>query len=103
MAFLTVDEAVKKFREGRMLIIVDDGNEENEGNLCIAAEHISPETLNFMSKNGRGLISVAMTPERLDELEIPLMVNGSDGKRGSAFCVSVEASRESTSGMSAFD
>ncbi len=103
MKFATVDEAVKDLREGRMLIIIDDGDKENEGNLCIAAEYISAEAINFMSKHGRGLISASMTAERLDELEIPLMVKSCDGKRGTAFCVSVEASRESTSGMSASD
>jgi len=103
MKFASVEKAVKDLRDGKMIIIVDDEDSENEGDLCLAAEFVTPEAINFMSVHGRGLITLAMTGERLDELKIPLMVSDSTSKRGTAFCVSIEASRETTSGISAKD
>jgi 3,4-dihydroxy 2-butanone 4-phosphate synthase/GTP cyclohydrolase II len=103
MRFATVEEAAADLRGGRMLIVVDDGGEDNEGDFCVAAEHVTAESINFMTKHGRGLVSMAMTSERLDELQIPLMVEDGNGRRGSAFCVSVEASRDGSSGMSSSD
>jgi 3,4-dihydroxy 2-butanone 4-phosphate synthase/GTP cyclohydrolase II len=101
MKFASINEAIGDLRAGKILVVVDDGSEDNEGNLCVAAEHVTPESIDFMTKRGRGLVSIAMTAERLDELRIPLMGEGGEGGRSTAFCVSVEAFRNSTSGMSA--
>ena len=79
-----------------MIIILDDEDRENEGDLVCAAELVTPEIVNFMATHGRGLICLPMTPERLDELEIPLMVKENTARRGTAFCVSIEARREIT-------
>jgi len=72
--FASIEDAVAAIRAGRMIIVVDDEDRENEGDLTIAAEKITPEAINFMARYGRGLICLSMTPERIDELEIPLMV-----------------------------
>ena len=73
--FAPIEDAIAAIRAGEMVIVADDEDRENEGDLTIAAEKITPETINFMAKYGRGLICLAMTPERLDELEVPLMVS----------------------------
>jgi 3,4-dihydroxy 2-butanone 4-phosphate synthase/GTP cyclohydrolase II len=86
-----------------MVIVVDDEDRENEGDLTIAAEKITPDAINFMARCGRGLICLAMTPERLDELEIPLMVSQNSSRFETAFCVSIEAKRGTTTGISAAD
>lgn len=105
MPRLTVDQAIADVRSGRFIIIVDDDDRENEGDLMIGAQFVSPEFVNFMTCHGRGLVCVAMTGERLDDLHLPLMVpaheNGSGF--GTAFTVSVEASTGVTTGISAFD
>ncbi|HSE97224.1 MAG TPA: 3,4-dihydroxy-2-butanone-4-phosphate synthase, partial [Blastocatellia bacterium] len=103
--FATIQEAVEDFRQGRMVIIVDDEDRENEGDLACAAERVTPEIINFMAKYGRGLICLSLTPERLDELQIPLQISESDNTatRGTAFCVSIEARRGVTTGISAAD
>ena len=103
--FATVDEALEDLRAGRMILIVDDEDRENEGDLCCAAERVTPEIVNFMATHGRGLICLPMTPERLDELDLPLMVQPgrNTARRGTAFCVSVEARRDITTGISAAD
>src|SRR5215212_5575594 len=87
----SVEEAIEEFRAGRPVIIVDNEDRENEGDVCIAAEFCTPETINFMAKNARGLICVAMTGERLDELELPLMTGQNTSPLGTAFTVTVEA------------
>jgi hypothetical protein len=87
--FARIEDAVAALRAGKMVIIVDDEDRENEGDLTIAAEKITPEAINFMARYGRGLICLAMTPERLDELEIPLMVVQNSSRFETAFCVSV--------------
>ena len=74
MPFATIEEAIKEIQEGRIVIIVDDEDRENEGDLMVAAEKVTPEAINFMATHGRGLICLAMTGHRLDELNIPLMV-----------------------------
>src|SRR5215831_2892390 len=89
--FASIEDAVESIRAGRMVIVVDDENRENEGDLTIAAEKITPEAINFMARYGRGLICLPMTPERLDELEIPLMVQQNSATFGTAFCVPIEA------------
>src|SRR5690349_21580025 len=101
--FATIDEAIDAIRAGRMIIVVDDEDRENEGDLTIAAEKISPDAINFMARYGRGLICLSMTPERLDELEIPLMVSQNTSRFETAFCVPIEAKGRTTTGISAAD
>ena len=90
---------------GRMVVVVDDEDRENEGDLTIAAEKVTPEVINFMARHGRGLICLPMTGERLDELRIPLMVQDeqNSAKFGTAFCVPIEAKQGTTTGISAAD
>jgi 3,4-dihydroxy 2-butanone 4-phosphate synthase/GTP cyclohydrolase II len=103
--FSPIPEAIDDIREGRMVIVVDDEDRENEGDLTLAAEKVTPEAINFMARYGRGLICLPMTPERLDELRIPLMVqDGENSARfGTAFCVPIEAKQGTTTGISAGD
>src|ERR1044071_4060759 len=105
MQFATIEEAINEILEGRMIIIVDDEDRENEGDLMVAAEKVTPEAINFMAKHGRGLICLAMTGHRLDELNIPLMVadNSNTSQYGTAFCVSIEARRNVSTGISVHD
>ncbi len=103
MALATIPEAVEDIRAGKFLIIVDDEGRENEGDLVIAAEKVTPEAINFMARYGRGLICIAMTGERLDELMIPMMVYDNTSKFASPFTVSVEAKHDVTTGISAHD
>ena len=101
--FSSIEEALEAIREGRMIIVVDDENRENEGDLTIAAEKVTPEAINFMARHGRGLICMPMTPTRLDELDVPLMVSQNTTKLHTAFCVSVEAKVGTSTGISAAD
>ena len=101
--FLTVEQAALEIAAGRIVIVVDDEDRENEGDLTIAAEKVTPESINFMATHGRGLICMPMTGERLDELGIPLMVDRNTSSLETAFCVSVEARRGVTTGISAAD
>ena len=102
--FATIDEAIEIFRRGEMLIIVDDEDRENEGDLVVAAEKIRPEAINFMAKYGRGLICLSLTEERCRELELPLMVDESQMiPLGTAFTVSIEARGKVSTGISAQD
>jgi 3,4-dihydroxy 2-butanone 4-phosphate synthase/GTP cyclohydrolase II len=101
--FADIDDAVAEIRAGRMVIVVDDEDRENEGDLTIAAEKVTPDAINFMAKYGRGLICLSMTPERLDELEIPLMVSQNSSRFDTAFCVSIEAKGRTSTGISAGD
>jgi len=101
--FASIEDAIAAIHAGEMVIVVDDEDRENEGDLTIAAEKITPEAINFMAKYGRGLICLAMTPERLDELEIPLMVSRNSSRFETAFCVSIEARERTTTGISAAD
>ena len=105
MPFSTIEEAVEDFKAGRLVIIVDDEDRENEGDLACAAEKVTPELINFMARFGRGLICLSLTEERLDELQIPLQVSEADNtaSRSTAFCVSIEARRGVTTGISAAD
>ena len=89
MGFNSVEEALEEMRQGRIVIIVDDEDRENEGDLAIAAEKVTPEAINYMARYGRGLICLAMTAERLDELHIPMMVGENTSKFGTAFTVSI--------------
>lgn len=99
----TVEQALEDYKRGKLVIIVDDEDRENEGDLAIAAEKVTPEAVNFMATHGRGLICVAMSGARLDELQIPLMVPDNTSKFSTAFCISVEARRRVTTGISAHD
>jgi len=103
MALATIPEAVEDIEAGKFLIVVDDEGRENEGDLTIAAEKVTPEAINFMARYGRGLICIAMTGERLDELRIPMMVHDNTSKFASPFTVSVEAKHNVTTGISAHD
>src|SRR5437588_4019805 len=103
MPFVTVEEAAEIYRRGEFVIIVDDEDRENEGDLCIEAEKITPEAINFMAKNGRGLICLALTEERCKELDLPLMVENNTSLYGTAFTVSIEARGRVTTGISARD
>jgi len=103
MPFATVAEAAELYRRGQFVIIVDDEDRENEGDLCIAAEKVTPETINFMARFGRGLICLALTEERCNELELPLMVENNTTNFGTAFTISIEARGRVTTGISAFD
>ncbi len=101
--FATIEEALEDLRSGKMVIIVDDEDRENEGDLAVAAEKATADHINFMARHGRGLICMPMTEERLRQLEIPLMVEQNTSPYGTAFCVSVEARRGVTTGISAAD
>ena len=101
--FARIEDAVAAFAAGGMIIVVDDEDRENEGDLTIAAEKVTAETINFMARYGRGLICLSMTPERLDELEIPLMVSENTSQFNTAFCVPIEAKGRTTTGISAAD
>jgi 3,4-dihydroxy 2-butanone 4-phosphate synthase/GTP cyclohydrolase II len=105
MPFASIPGAIEDIRQGRMVIVVDDEDRENEGDLTIAAEKVTPEAINFMARYGRGLICLPMTGQRLDELRVPLMVRDeqNDAKFGTAFCVPIEAKQGTTTGISASD
>jgi 3,4-dihydroxy 2-butanone 4-phosphate synthase / GTP cyclohydrolase II len=105
MRFATIEEALLDIQDGRKVIIVDDEDRENEGDLMVAADKITPEAINFMATHGRGLICLAMTGQRLDDLNIPLMVSDSanSSPHGTAFCVSIEARRGVSTGISVHD
>ena len=102
-SFASIEEAIEDFRNGKMIIVVDDEDRENEGDLTVAAEKITPEVINFMASYGKGLICLPMTGERLDELQIPLMVSNNTSTHGTAFCVSIEAKKGVSTGISAGD
>jgi 3,4-dihydroxy 2-butanone 4-phosphate synthase/GTP cyclohydrolase II len=101
--FATVEAALEAFRRGDMVIVVDDEDRENEGDLTMAADKVTPAAINFMAKHGRGLICLPMTGERLDALEIPLMVSRNSTRFETAFCVPIEAKRGTSTGISAAD
>ena len=102
-SFASIENAIAAVRAGQMVIVVDDEDRENEGDLTIAAEKVTPQAINFMAQYGRGLICLAMTPEHLDALEIPLMVAHNSSRFETAFCVSIEAKQGTTTGISAAD
>src|SRR5215470_12756734 len=101
--FASIEEAIAHLANGGMLIVVDDEDRENEGDLTMAASKVTPEAINFMARHGRGLICLAMTPERLDELEVPLEVSDNSSRRDTAMCVSIDARDRTTTGISAAD
>jgi 3,4-dihydroxy 2-butanone 4-phosphate synthase/GTP cyclohydrolase II len=103
MEFATVEEAIQEIKEGRMIIVVDDEERENEGDFVMPGERISPDDLNFMATQGRGLICTAVTKERLEELHIPMMVSENTAPHGTAFTVSVDLKIPGHTGSSAYD
>jgi 3,4-dihydroxy 2-butanone 4-phosphate synthase/GTP cyclohydrolase II len=102
-AFATIAEAIEEIRQGRVLVVVDDEDRENEGDLVMAADKATPESVNFMAKHGRGLICVPMLGERLDQLEVGMMVSNNTAPMGTAFTITVDARRGVTTGTSAYD
>src|ERR1041384_1375802 len=103
MPFVTVPEAIEEIRAGRILVVVDDEDRENEGDLTIAAEKVTPEIVSFMAAQGRGLICLALTAERCDYLRLPLMSPVNTSNFGTAFCESIDAREGVTTGISAAD
>jgi 3,4-dihydroxy 2-butanone 4-phosphate synthase/GTP cyclohydrolase II len=103
MPLITTEDAIKEIKTGRMVILVDDEDRENEGDLTMAAEAVTPEAINFMAKYGRGLICLSMTGEKIDSLELPLMVENNTSQFQTGFTVSVEARYGVTTGISAAD
>jgi 3,4-dihydroxy 2-butanone 4-phosphate synthase/GTP cyclohydrolase II len=101
--FATVEEALEEVRQGRQIVLVDDEDRENEGDLTMAAEKITPDAVNFMAKHGRGLVCLALTEERCDELALPLMSPVNTSNYGTAFTESIDARRGTTTGISAAD
>src|SRR5215470_2337869 len=103
MPFASIPEAIEEIRAGRMLIVVDDEDRENEGDLTMAAQFVTPEAINFMAAHGRGLICLALAPERCDTLHLPLISPMNTSRFGTAFCESIDAAEGVTTGISAAD
>ena len=103
MSLLSIEKAIEHIREGRMIILVDDENRENEGDLCMAAEKVTPDAINFMATYGRGLICLPLTGEKVDTLDLPPMVDNNTSPYGTGFTVSIEARCGVTTGISAAD
>jgi len=101
--FVSIETAIEEIRAGRILVVVDDEDRENEGDLMMAADTVTPEAVNFMAKHGRGLICAPMTGERLDALQISMMVSDNTAPMGTAFTITVDARRGVTTGTSAYD
>lgn len=101
--FIPIPEAIEEFRAGRMLVVVDDEDRENEGDLTLAAQFVTPELINFMATHGRGLICLALSPEKCDQLELPLISPTNTSRFGTAFCESIDAREGVTTGISASD
>ena len=103
LPFTDVPDAIEEIRAGRMIVVVDDEDRENEGDLTLAAEKVTPDAINFMAKYGRGLICLAMTEERLEHLNIGLMTTENTSQYGTAFCEAIDARQGVTTGISAHD
>src|SRR5438045_3994185 len=101
--FTDVPTAIDEIRAGRMIVVVDDEDRENEGDLTLAAEKVTPEAINFMAKHGRGLVCLAMTEDRLDHLRIGAMTAENTSQYGTAFCEAIDARQGVTTGISAYD
>ncbi|HXY78818.1 MAG TPA: 3,4-dihydroxy-2-butanone-4-phosphate synthase, partial [Candidatus Acidoferrales bacterium] len=103
LPFTDVATAIEEIRAGRMIVVVDDEDRENEGDLTLAAEKVTPEAINFMAKNGRGLVCLAMTEERLAHLHLGPMTSENTSQYGTAFCEAIDARYGVTTGISAYD
>src|SRR5659263_42276 len=101
--FATIDEALTEIKSGRMIVVVDDEDRENEGDLTMAAQFVTPEAINFMATHGRGLICLALTPQRTDKLNLHPMARATESRFETAFTVSIEAREGVTTGISAAD
>lgn len=103
MPFVTAVDAIRDIQSGKMIILCDDESRENEGDLCIAAEHVTPAAITFMARHGCGLICLAMLPTRLDHLDLPLMVEQPNALHGTAFTISIDAIDGVSTGISSED
>ena len=103
MGLISIEQSLEEIKEGKMLIICDDEDRENEGDLYVPGEMVTPDIITFMATHGRGLICLSMTGARLDDLQIPMMVQDNTSQFKTAFCVSIEAKKRTTTGISAFD
>ena len=103
MALVSVEEGIKDFQDGKMVIIVDDEDRENEGDLAVAADKVTPEIINFMATHGRGLICAPIIGQRLEQLKLPIMVDDNTSRNTTAFTVSIDVRKGATTGISAFD
>ncbi|MBI2985913.1 MAG: 3,4-dihydroxy-2-butanone-4-phosphate synthase [Deltaproteobacteria bacterium] len=103
MAIATLEEVIEDIRQGRMVVLMDDKNRENEGDLCMAAEKVTPDAINFMARYGRGLICLPLTEEKVKQLGLPMMVSENTSPFGTAFTVSIDAAAGITTGISAAD
>ncbi|SRR5713226_1660057 len=103
MSITSIEDAIEDIRQGRMVVLMDDKNRENEGDLCMAAEKVTPEAINFMARFGRGLICLSLTEEMVKQLGLPMMVSENTSPFGTAFTVSIDAAEKVTTGISAAD
>src|SRR5918996_1743794 len=103
MALATIEESIEEIRRGRMVILMDDKDRENEGDLCMAAEKVTPQAINFMATHGRGLICLSLTEERVKYLGLSMMVSENTSPFGTAFTVSIDATSGITTGISTAD
>src|SRR2546423_10274562 len=103
LPFTDVPSAIEEIRAGRMIVLVDDEDRKNEGDLTLAAEKVNPEAINFMAKYGRGLVCLALTEDRLDHLRIGPMTSENTSNYGTAFCEAIDARQGVTTGISAYD
>ena len=103
MAVSSIEEVIKDIKAGKMIILVDDEDRENEGDLCMAAEAVTPEAINFMARHGRGLICLTLSPDLVDKLQLPMMVNDNQSPYGTGFTISIEARTGVSTGISAAD
>jgi len=101
--FNTIEEAIEDIKAGKMVVLIDDEDRENEGDLTIAAQKVTAQTINFMAKHGRGLICLSLTPEKVEQLNLPMMSELNTSSFGTAFTVSIEARKGVTTGISASD
>ena len=101
--FHSIEDAIKDIKKGKCIILVDDEDRENEGDLVIAAEHVTPQAINFMAKHARGLVCLALTPQRVEELQLPQQAAENTATFGTAFTVSIDARKDITTGISAAD
>ena len=103
MPQISIEQAISDIGAGKLVIIIDDEDRENEGDLVVAAEKITPEAINFMATHGRGLVCVPMLTQRLRQLQLPMMVHDNTSRMSTAFTVSVDALNGTTTGISAHD
>jgi 3,4-dihydroxy 2-butanone 4-phosphate synthase / GTP cyclohydrolase II len=101
--FATIEEAIEDIRSGRFVVVVDDPDRENEGDLTIAAEHVTPEAINFMATHGRGVICLCLTEERVEELQLRLLASSHESRHGTAYTTTIDAREGITTGVSAAD